>query len=268
MTAKRPASNRTWLNGTVLGIGLASLFCDLGHEAVTSVLPAYLASLGASAGALGTVEGFADGLSSVAKLWGGWMADRLRRVKPLCTSGYAVMALSPFVIAAASSWPVVAAGRSLAWVSRGLRTPSRKVLLSDAVTPDTYGKAFGLERAMDTVGAILAPLAVLLLLSLGWTRRRIILLSALPAIVAALAIWFLVRERPRPRAKASALLDSLRGFSPDYKRFLASLGAFGLGDFADSFYILYAVQVLSPRLGGAAAASWSVAFYALHNVVY
>ena len=83
----------------------------------------------------------------------------------------------------------------LAWVSRGLRTPARKALLADAVTPATYGRAFGFERAMDTTGAIAAPLLVLILFNVGLTHRTLILLSAIPAMLAVLAILFLVRER-------------------------------------------------------------------------
>src|SRR5437868_14889156 len=131
MNRRRPHSIK-WLSRSVLGIGLASLFSDLSHEAVTAVLPAYLATLGAAAAALGTIEGIADGFSSAAKLFGGWLSDRLHRRKPLCATGYTVMALAPVLIAAASNWILVLAGRSIAWISRGIRTPPRKALLSEA----------------------------------------------------------------------------------------------------------------------------------------
>ncbi|MGB8848114.1 MAG: hypothetical protein WCC76_00230, partial [Candidatus Acidiferrales bacterium] len=73
--AATPSPNSKWLSRGVLGIGLASLFSDWGHEAATSLLPAFLASLGAPPFALGVIEGVADGLSSFAKLAGGWIAD-------------------------------------------------------------------------------------------------------------------------------------------------------------------------------------------------
>ncbi len=268
-SAAKPASTRLrWLNRTVLGIGLASLFSDTSHETVTALLPAFLASMGAAAGALGTIEGVADGLSSVAKLYGGWLADRLRRRKFIAAGGYAVMALSPAVIAAAGNWFIVLGGRVLAWVSRGLRTPARKALLADAVTPETYGRAFGLERAMDTCGAIIAPGGCYLLLGLGFTHRTLILWSTVPALLATLAIVFLVRERTDRQPIATPLLRSFADFSKPYKRFLGAVGLFGVGDFADTFYILYAVSALSARVGAARAASLSVGFYVLHNVLY
>jgi len=256
------------LGRTVIGIGLASLFSDLSHETVTAVLPAYLAAMGAAAAALGTIEGVADGMSSLAKLYGGWLADRLSRRKPLCASGYGFMAVATVVIAAATIWPVVLAGRVIAWISRGLRTPARKALLAEAVTPATYGRAFGFERAMDTTGAIVAPLAVLGLLALGLTHRSVILLSVIPAVLAVAAIWFLVRETPGRTPLSTPFLRSFRGFTPTFKEFLAAVGLFGIGDFADTFYILYAVSVLAPQIGPAKAATLSVAFYALHNVLY
>ena len=267
-SARSGRSKTKWLTGTVLGIGLASLFSDLSHETVTAVLPALLASMGAAAGALGTIEGFADGLSSVAKLYGGWLADRLRRRKPICAGGYGLMAFSPLVIAAAPHWLVVLGGRVLAWMSRGLRTPARKALLAEAVTAETYGRAFGLERAMDTTGAILAPVLVLLLLKAGLTHRTLILLSAFPALLAVLAILFLVRETRGRTPIQTPFLRSFGGFGAPFHWFLGAVGLFGLGDFADTFYILYAVTVLSPRIGPVAAATLSVAFYALHNVLY
>ncbi|MEW6200013.1 MAG: MFS transporter [Planctomycetota bacterium] len=263
-----PATRSRWLNRTVLGIGLASLFSDTSHETVTVLLPAFLASMGAAAAALGTIEGVADGLSSLAKLYGGWLADRVRRRKVIAAGGYGVMALSPVIIAAAANWFVVLGGRVLAWVSRGLRTPARKALLADAVTPETYGRVFGLERAMDTCGAIIAPGACYVLLGLGFSHRTLLFWSAVPALLAVLAIVFLVRERADRTPIATPLLRSFGGFSKPYKRFLTAVGLFGIGDFADTFFILYAVSVLTPRVGAAQAASLSVAFYVLHNVLY
>lgn len=247
---------------------MASLFSDMSHETVTAILPAYLASMGAAAGALGTIEGFADGFSSIAKLYGGWLADRFRRRKVLCAGGYGFMAFSPVVIALAANWFIVLGGRVLAWVSRGLRTPARKALLADAVTPTTYGRAFGFERAMDTTGAIVAPVAVLLLLRVGLTHRRLILLSTIPAVLAVFAIAFFVRERTDRTPLKTPFLRSFGGFSSRFKEFLGAVGLFGLGDFADTFYILYAVTVLSPAIGPARAATLSVAGYTLHNVLY
>ena len=212
MTSNRLRLNKKrWLTSTVFGIGMASFFSDLSHESVTSVLPALLASMGVAAGALGTIEGVADGLSSVAKLYGGWLADRLERRKPLCAFGYGVMALATGVIAAATVWPLLLVGRGLAWVARGLRTPARKALLAEAVTPQTYGRAFGFERTMDTLGAVIAPLASLGLLGFGLFHRQVVWISVVPALLAVAAIVFLARETTDRKPSPHPFLASVRG---------------------------------------------------------
>ena len=146
-----------WINATVLGIGLASLCSDVGHEMATTVMPALLASMGATSAALGLIEGLSDGLSSFAKLFSGLYSDKLRRRKPLAVIGYFVTASGMASFALATQWWHVLIGRVGGWVGRGARTPVRNVLLTEATTPDTYGRAFGLERSMDSAGAVLGP---------------------------------------------------------------------------------------------------------------
>src|SRR5271167_3438566 len=97
--------SKRWLTRGVLGIGLASLFSDWGHEAATSVLPAFLAGLGAPPVALGVIEGVSDGLSSFAKLAGGFVADHPRWRKPAGIVGYLATALTTFAYAFTQSWP-------------------------------------------------------------------------------------------------------------------------------------------------------------------
>lgn len=257
-----------WLNSTVLGIGLASLFSDLSHETVTSLLPSLLATLGVAAAALGTIEGVADGFSSVAKLYGGWWTDRLRRRKPLCAGGYGVMAGATLVIAAASHWTMVLGGRALAWIARGLRTPPRKALLAEAVEPQYYGRAFGLERMMDTLGAVAAPSAALVLLRAGLTQRELIFWATVPALLAVLAIVLLVRETPAREPQPHPLFESYRQLPGRYLRLLRWIGLFGAGDFAHSLLILYATASLTRSRGAAEAAATAVALYVLHNVCY
>lgn len=142
-------SRGRWLNSTVLGIGVASLFSDVCHEMATTAMPVLLATLGVSSAALGLIEGLADGISSFAKLFSGLYSDRLKRRKPLAVAGYFVTALGMASFALATQWWHVLLGRVGGWFGRGAHTPIRNVLLTEATTPETYGRAFGLERAMD-----------------------------------------------------------------------------------------------------------------------
>jgi len=161
----KSGSDQGWLNRTVLGVGLTSLFSDWSHETATAVLPAFLALIGAGPAWLGAIEGISDGLSSFAKLTAGHYTDRLPRRKPLVLAGYAVTALATASFAFATQAYDVLFGRVLAWLGRGVRSPSKKALLAADVPPGAYGRAFGFERLMDTVGAIAGPLTALWLLS-------------------------------------------------------------------------------------------------------
>jgi len=262
------AQRRPWLNRTVFGIGVASLLSDLSHETVTALLPSFLAGLGAAAAALGTIEGVADGLSAVAKLYGGWWTDRWHRRKPLCASGYGAMAAATLLIATAGHWLTVFSGRTLTWVARGLRTPARKALLAEAVPPDAYGRAFGFERTMDTLGAVAAPVAALLGLKAGCLPRDLLLAAVIPALLAVAAIALLVQETPKREPRRRPILDGYQELPRRYLRLLRWIGLFGTGDFAHSLLILYASTALAAGDQPQQAASRAVALYALHNLCY
>src|SRR5215831_2658857 len=111
-----PPNEKHWLNRTVLGVGLTSLFSDWSHETATAILPAFLAVIGAGPAWLGVIEGFADGLSSFAKLASGHFTDRLKHRKPLAVFGYAFTALSTASFGLAAHAIQVLAGRAAAWL--------------------------------------------------------------------------------------------------------------------------------------------------------
>jgi MFS family permease len=260
-----------WLSRGVLGIGLTSLFSDWSHEAATSILPAFLASLGAPAVALGIIEGVSDGLSSFAKLAGGFVADRPRWRKPAGIVGYLTTALTTFGYAFARSWPMLLVLRGLGWMGRGSRGPARDTLLADCVAPGQQGRAFGFERAMDTLGAVLGPLSAMLLLgTLG--LRGLLRWTLVPGLVALLSFVFLVPSAKRGTSDASGNVS--RSFGSSITRlprsfwfFLSGVFAHGLGDFAPTLLILRATQILGPGYGLGRAAAISVGLYTFHNLV-
>ena len=258
-----------WLNRTVLGVGLTSLFSDWSHETATAVLPAFLATIGAGPAWLGAIEGIADGLSSFAKLASGHFTDRLKRRKPLAVFGYAFTALATASFAFATHAYHVLFGRAAAWLGRGVRSPAKKALLAADVPAGAYGRAFGLERLMDTVGAIAGPLTALWLLeATGHSYRKVFLWTLLPGIMAVASFWLLVRERPTGPKPPRSFLLGLRALPPSFHRLLVGVGIFGAGDFSHSLLILYATRMLTPVHGMARAASIAVGLYTLHNVFY
>ncbi len=272
MAERAPNEPRTerkfvWVNRSILGIGLASLFSDVGHEMATAAMPVLLASFGASSALLGLIEGAADGFSSFAKLFSGLYSDRLRRRKPLAVAGYFVTASAMASFALATQWWHVLLARVGGWIGRGARSPVRNVLLTEATSPATYGRAFGLERAMDSAGAVIGPALSVALVSLVGLRPMF-LITLIPGLLAAAAIMFLVREEVHEPAPEQTLWHGVRALPDEFRRYLIGVGIAGIGDFSKTLLILWATQAWTPRLGLARAATLAMTFYIGYNLVY
>ena len=268
MAAEDPEARRGWLNRTVAGFGLTSLLSDVGHEMATSILPMHLAQIGLGSAALGAIEGVADAASGIAKLLGGMAGQRLRRKKPATSAGYAVTALCTSALGLVASLPALVVLRSAAWFGRGFRGPLRDFLVADSVEPRFYGRAFGVERAGDMIGAVVGPLAALALLAAGLLYRSVLLIAVLPGLAAAASVVLLVKERPH--ASGSPLANAVRPPMPaGYWPLLAAIFLFGLGDFARSFLILAVARAAPPvaAAGPIAAIGLPVLLYAVHNGV-
>ncbi len=264
-----------WLNRSVLGMGLSSLFSDLGHEAATSILPLFLIAIGAPAAALGIIEGVADAVSSLAKLTSGWFSDRVGRRKLIAVAGYTLTGLSTGLFALANVWPVVLVVRVVGWFGRGIRSPARDAMLSESVEPQARGRAFGFHRAGDTIGAVGGPLVGLLLIrhfggqeGAQTVYRQVFWLTMIPGLLSALSFAILVREHSRSAGHADGLLAAIGKLPGSFKWYLVGIGVFGAGDFAHSLLTLRAAQMLTPTLGAAQAGQVAILLYLIHNIVY
>jgi MFS family permease len=259
---------RAWLNRTTLGVSAASLFSDVSHELATAVLPAFLLSLGAGPAALGWIEGSADGLSALAKLWGGVATDRVRRRKPLASIGYLVTAVGIAAIGlCTTAWQVFAC-RVVAWIGRGSRTPARDVLMAEGAPAEAHGRAFGMERAGDAAGAVLGPLLAMLLVARGVEPRHLMLVSLLPGSLAFLSIaWLVVERAHEPRRASFHVAGELAGTGRPFRRYLLGILVFGAGDFSRTLLILYATEHITGTLFSLGSAAAAVGLYVLHNAV-
>lgn len=265
MTGPRQAPVR-WLTRNVVAIGMLSLFSDMNHELVTAVLPLFLATFGAGAIALGTIEGVSDAAASLLKFWMSAYSDRIGRRKPVLGVGYAVTALLG-TFAFVTAWWQMLVIRAVAWMGRGARGPVRNALLSESVPAAAHGRAFGFEGAMDTLGAVLGPAIALSLVGV-LSLRHIFLIAFIPGIIAVLIAVFVLREVPRVPQPALRLGRSLRELPREFWRYARAVGVFGLGNFAHTLLVLRAVVVLTPSHGAVAAGRIAVALYILHNVIY
>ena len=192
------ATGHGWFGPGVAGIGVASFLADVGHEVPTALLPSLLTStIGAPASALGVIEGVSDALAGVARLGGGALADDPHRRRSVAVGGYASTAVLSAGLGAATTTAQVAVLRAGAWTARGLRVPARNALLADIVPAESYGRAYGFERAMDNLGAIVGPLLAIILVGAVGTRAAIGL-SVIPGLLAALAIVYAIRHTAKP----------------------------------------------------------------------
>lgn len=262
-----PDKNGRWLNRNIFAIGLTSFFSDLSHETATTILPVFLASIGAPASALGIIEGTADALSSFAKMGSGYWSDRTGIRKPIAVLGYFLTTIGQAVFGLATHWVHVLAGRTLGWFGRGIRGPVRDAIASESTEPQHYGKVFGFDRTLDTLGAILGPSVALALVSLT-SYRNIFFLTVIPGFLAVATFGFLVKAKPRRPNHSLSFRQSLRNLPRPFKLFLIGVGIFGAGDFAHTLLILRAAQILTPLHGSTEAGRLAILLYVIHNVIY
>lgn len=265
MTAQ-PAKGQ-WVTRGVLGIVLATFLSDFGHEMATATLPMYIVAVGATAAALGFIEGLADLLYSLSKFAGGWVGHHVRRKRPLATLGFVITALGTAAIALTQSVAAMASARSAAWVGRGFRGPLRDFMLADEVEPRYFGRAYGVERAADMLGAVAGPLVAALLIWQGVDFRTVILLSIIPATLAAASFFSMTRDR-LAAASETVVKPASRRLPGKFWLFTAGVGIFGVGDFSRTFLIFLAAAAFGEASGSAPGAiSLAVLLYAAHNVI-
>ena len=237
----------------VFTIGLVSLLNDASSEIIYPLLPIFLASsLGASARAIGTIEGLAESISSLLKLFAGYLSDRLGKRKFLVVFGYSVASLARPLLAFAQTWTQVLAIRLTDRIGKGIRTAPRDAMIADTVRVEQRGIAFGFHRAMDHAGAVVGPLGGYLLVILFVANAKsptiaefskIFLVASIPALIAVLvAIFFMRESSPQPSPESDIKNLSLRGFDSNFKRFLLVLALFTLSNSSDSFLILRAMD--------------------------
>jgi MFS family permease len=255
------------LRGNVLWLSVVSFLNDAASEMIYPLLPLFLTgTLGVGAAFVGVVEGAAESLSSLLKLAGGWLSDRLGRRHALVAWGYGIAALGrPLVAVATAGWQVLAV-RMADRVGKGLRSAPRDALLAESVPEARRGEAFGLHRAADHAGAMVGPLiATGILLLYPGDLRRVFALALIPGLLTvAVAVWMVRDPRPETPAPVQAAPEvSLSGLGPRFPRLLGVLALFALGNASDAFLLLRARELgvataLIPLLWAALHASKSL----------
>ena len=228
-------------------LGFVSMLMDISSEMIHSLLPLFMVgTLGASALAVGLIEGLAEATALIVKVFSGTLSDYLGKRKGLAVFGYALGALTKPLFALAPSLGIVLTARLLDRVGKGVRGAPRDALVADIAPPAIRGAAFGLRQSLDTVGAFLGPLlAVGLMLLWANDFRAVFWVAVIPGLLAVALLLLGVREPAAPLAEKRhnpIRRDNLNRLSGAYWRVVAVGAVFTLARFSEAFLVLRAQQ--------------------------
>ena len=266
----RQIDRRRWLTRGVGSVGLASFFSDFGHEITTSLLPSFITvTLRSSAAALGVIEGISDGLTGLATLFAGPLANDEHRRLRMASGGYLMTAAATGAVGLAATVWQAGLLRAAAWLARGVRSPARDAMLASLAPREAYGRAFGLERAGDNLGAVAGPLLAAGLVA--WLGiRPALYLAVIPGVLAALAITAAAAEarKRRDQIKRRFRLELTGLRQAGLLRPLLPIAAFELGNMATTLLILRGTGLLHAHgRSVVTATSLAVLIYAGHNLL-
>jgi MFS family permease len=246
--------------------GLTSFFNDTATEMAYWVLPAFLISLGAGPAQLGVIEGIAESVASFAKLFSGYLTDRIDRRKPLVVGGYFVANAVKPLLAITSAWWHILLIRFADRLAKGVRGAPRDVMVAESVGKERLGSAYGLIQSMDSAGAIAGPSMALALLS-RYGIRTVFLAAALPGALAVLVAILGIRETKRQKSAETKTVQETKtlqekktpaspsgALSTSFFFVLAAVTLFSIGNSSDMFLVMRAQSIgisvkLAPLLG-------------------
>jgi MFS family permease len=229
----------------VVFIGLVSFFADLSAEMVYPLIPLYLTTVfGATPALVGVIEGIAESLASLLKVFSGYVTDKYRRKKPIAFFGYATGIVYKLALLLAGSWLGILAARVIDRFGKGVRTAPRDVLVSESGDQSQLGRSFGLHKALDMAGSaagILAAFFIMKEVKGDYAYKRIFLLSCIP-VIAALFMFVFIKETGKPRDSKAPLhvFRELKSLDSRLALYLAVVFVFTIGNSSNTFLLLRA----------------------------
>ncbi len=232
----------------VWALGLVSLFMDLSSEMIHAVLPLFLvAGLGVGAATVGLIEGVAEAVASITKAFSGALSDRLGKRKALAVAGYGLAALSKPLFPLAAGPALVLFARFIDRIGKGIRGAPRDALVADLTPQSLRGAAFGLRQALDTVGALLGPLAAAaLMVATGNSFRAVFWAALAPAVVCVAVLVVMVKEPPAPpqtAASAPLRFRDMGKLGPALWSFIWVTALLSLARFSEAFVLLRGADI-------------------------
>lgn len=231
-------------------LGFASLINDIASEMIFPLMPGFLLTvLGGNRFYLGVIEGAADSVASLLKLWSGGRSDQAGRRKGFVFIGYLLTAAArPLIGVVTAPWQLFLL-RVGDRIGKGVRAAPRDALIADSTDSTIRGRAFGFNRAMDHLGAAIGPLLATLFLWL-WPDhiRTLFLLSIVPGLGVVGLILFWLRESPPDGTSSERIQLTLAPFDRNFKLYLLALVVFTLGNSSDAFLLVRAQELGVPAL--------------------
>jgi MFS family permease len=248
----------------VVLMGLVSLFTDISSESIQSILPLFIIEIGGNILVLGLISGITNAIANVLKGITGWMSDKINKRKPFIVAGYSLSNLSKPLIGLSPSWGMVLGLKTVDRIGKGLRTSSRDTLISYYATKK--GKAFGLHRAMDTLGAVFGSLLAFLLLFLAWSYSQIIFFSIIPGLIAVallLPVKDVSPEELDKKLKRKNQKDKMEKIDRNFIKLIVILGVIEFASLDVVFLILRARDYIPLDL-----IYLIPVFYLILNIIY
>lgn len=222
----------------IILLGLTSLLADFSSEMIVPILPFFIQALGGGGIVIGLIFGVGDAVAAVLRVLSGYIADRTKRYKFLVFGGYLFSSLAKFAYPFAGGWSQIAVIRPIERLGKGVRDAPRDAIVSESVHESARGRGFGIQRAMDALGAIIGSVVVLVMfVMLGLSFRSIFLVSAFVSVGAVIPILFI--KVPRG-LHASRKAVSFKKLSPKARTFIGIATLFALANFSNAFFLLRA----------------------------
>lgn len=229
-------------------LGFVSMFADISTEMVQAILPLFmLETLGASIALIGLIDGIAEIIASIAKIYSGYLSDFFAKRKYLAAFGYALSALSKLLFPFITKAEMVMGAKTIDRIGKGIRGAPRDALVADIAPKEIEGACYGLRQAMDTIGAFLGPIIALIILFYAPNDYRLIFwVAIMPAFASPLILLF-IREQERPKNPNSKKIhlewQNLIALGKNYWFIIFMAILFALPKFSDGFLILRANEL-------------------------
>jgi len=255
------------IGANVIFLGLTSFINDISSDMVFAVMPFFITSLGGGGIAVGLISGLGDSISGILKVFSGYWSDKFSRKMPFVFGGYFISSIMKLLFPFAKAWSTLAFLMPLERMGKGLRTAPRDAVIATSALALSRGKAFGIHRTLDTLGAFLGALSAFFFFwFLKLELRAILFIAAIIAFFALFPLMFVKEKIATPQTLS--LRINLKNLPLNFKRYLVAQTLFALGNFTYMFFVLKSKSVFDDIFSLRLSTALPILFYVWFNIIY